>query len=194
MRCNDLNIMYTDNMYKYYLYSQINSKEGISQEKILPVYTDDNLLSMLVKLSIVELQIKLFKDNFNIITELVLINKILVYKKTLTNKSDLVIKINKSKVYQYISNEREGEFISDFNEVESGIEDKDMESSNDLKRDQININYMMDAEREKTVLININDIKVFIRIDIMNLIKIFFLEGFPSYENAEDRDLPNMCI
>ena len=186
--------MYSDNMYKYYLYSQINSKEGISQEKILPVYTDDNLLSMLVKLSIVELQIKLFKDNFNIITELVLINKILVYKKTLTNKSDLVIKINKSKVYQYISNEREGEFISDFNEVESGIEDKDMESSNDLKRDQININYMMDAEREKTVLININDIKVFIRIDIMNLIKIFFLEGFPSYENAEDRDLPNMCI
>ena len=57
------------------------------------------------------------------------------------------------------------------------------------KRDMVNINYMIDTDREKTVLINVNNIKVFVRVDLLNIIKIFFLEGFPNYENVDTLDV-----
>ena len=193
MRCNDLNMMYTDNLYKYYMYSQINSKDGITQEKKLPLYTDDSLLSMLVKLSIFQFEIKLFRDDTSIITELVLIDKTLIFKKTLTNKSELSIKISKSKAFQYLNNRREGKFISFISQVESIMVENNLEGSRSKIKEQININFVIEPDREKTVFININNIKIFLRMDIMNLIKTFFLEGFPNYENIEHKDLPNMC-
>ena len=195
MRCNDLNLMFTDNMYRFYQYSIINAKDMSIMEKALPVITDDNLLSMLVTVSFPQFQIKLYKDDEKIITELELLDKFLIYKRTLTNKSDFTVKIAKAKAFQYINNLRESEFITELFDQNVSMDNNALDGyrSESPKRDMVNINYMIDADREKTVLINVNNIKVFVRVDLLNIIKIFFLEGFPNYENVDTLDVPNQC-
>ncbi len=195
MRCNDLNLMYTDNMYKFYQYSQINAKDTSILDKTLPIVTDDNLLSMLVTVSFPQFQIKLFKNNEKIITELELLEKFLIYKRTLTNKSEFTVKIGKAKGFQYLNNQRDGEFINELFDPINNFDNHAIENyhSESLKKDMVNIYYMIDSDKEKTVLININNIKVFVRVDLLNIIKIFFLEGFPNYENVDTLDVPNQC-
>lgn len=190
LRFNDLNLMYTDNKWKYYQYSAINAKDSIISDKPQYTYSDDTLLAMHVSVFFPEFDIKLFRDFDNIITELSLREQRITYKKTLTNKNEISVKINQTKAYQILNNNRCSEFIT---ENTSKADETIDYSSEPLKKEMILVNYLIDFDKEKTVLVNVNNIKVFVRLDLMNIIKMFFTQGFPNYKNVETRDQPNLC-
>jgi hypothetical protein len=56
---------------------------------------------------------------------------------------------------------------------------------------QLDLKIIIDADREKTYMITLNGLKLLIGNTTINLIKQFFMEGFPYYDNR-DTDLPNL--
>lgn len=184
MRCSDLNFLYTDSNYKDYNYAQ-NNKNEIIEERIIEV---DDYLSMLFSLKINEIELKLFKNDSEIITSLTLFNKNMIFKRTLSNKSDISLNVTKMKVYQYINNQKANDFITEIMH-----ENNSNENDENSNKYEIEMKFLIEKDREKSIIVNINNIKFFVRIDILNLIRFFFLNGFPNYSDSNQEDLPNAC-
>ena len=60
---------------------------------------------------------------------------------------------------------------------------------NQSSKIQVDILVLIDSTREKSFQLTLNGFKLIMRIDIFQLCRYFFLEGFPFYDKAS-KDLP----
>jgi hypothetical protein len=62
---------------------------------------------------------------------------------------------------------------------------------NQSSKIQVDILVLIDSTREKSFQLTLNGFKLIMRIDIFQLCRYFFLEGFPFYDKSS-KDLPNL--
>jgi len=148
--------------------------------------------NFIAKLLIPEFSICLYQ-NEKIFTELVLFEKSLIFCRKANNTKEIDIIIKKIEIYHYIDNYNKEPILSDFlnPNAEQGkwLGGKGTEKG---RVNQFDMKLLIDVDREKSYMIKINNIKSIFRIDNFYLIKNFFTEGFPFYDEV-GQDLPNQC-
>jgi hypothetical protein len=220
MKFNDLNFMYTDYQGEYYdYYAILKSKETdpeliefraskltresfINNNRESTKFSEDDfkekdilnkIIMFAAKISIPELSICLYQ-NEKIFTELVLFEKSLEYLRKVNDTKEIDVLIKKIEVYHYIDNYNKEPILSDFLNPNQEQQDskwigKGVEKG---RVHQFDMKLLIDTDREKSYMIKINNIKSIFRMDNLFLIKTFFTEGFPYYDEV-GIDLPNMC-
>jgi hypothetical protein len=174
MKCNDLNLLYSDGEDANYQYQQ-DIQIPINHEGL--EYSDFN--SLITVLKFPNISLRLYQDK-KIFTELALKDMVLYFEKKLNFKKEMDIQIRCCEMYNYLGIENKEIMLTYY-------EDSDIKAV-----DQFNIKMIIDQVGEKNIIIKIYNIKMTLRLDTLQLIRTFFTHGMPYYDETE-KDLPNQC-
>ena len=103
-------------------------------------------------------------------------------------------------IYHHMGDNEKELMLSQYIQYEINKENKDLNTENiaegskiqDIPIDLLEIKFVIDSDREKNIIIKINNLKAVLRLDSLQMMRYFFTEGFPYYE-MDDLDLPNQC-
>ena len=175
----DLNFLFKDSLEKYY--ETIVNFEG--------EYDNDKLLFCDVFVKIEKIEIKLFEDYNKVLAKILLFDHKLKFLKKLTKKNELIIRVMKSNIVQYINNLPEIDFLT---HLQNNFSNRETMNQNQ-NREEIYLNFFIDNELEKSIIINLNNIQINYNHNLVMILKTFFVEGLPNYENNSIFDFPNDC-
>jgi hypothetical protein len=169
MKCNDLNFLYIDGLDQQYNFTK-NTEVAPCNEIEVKDYNH-----MRVFLEIPNIALRLYEQT--IFTEMILSDKTLTFEKKLNGMKEIDIVIRRCDIFNYL-----------------GVNDKEImltyyEDSENTN--QFDIRIIIDSDGEKNMMIKIFNIKLTLRLDILQLIRNFFTEGFPIYDE-HSKDLPNL--
>jgi vacuolar protein sorting-associated protein 13A/C len=169
MKCNDLNFLYIDGLDQQYNFTK-NIEVAPSDEILIKDYN-----YMRVFLEIPNISLRLYEGT--IFTEMILSEKTLTFEKKLNGMKEIDIVIRRCNIFNYLGVTGKEIMLTYYEDTEN--------------QNQFDIRMIIDSDGEKNMMIKIYNVKLTLRLDILQLIKTFFTEGFPIYDE-HSKDLPNL--
>jgi len=118
-----------------------------------------------------------------IFANLLIKNKSLNFAQKLTGRKDISLKASMFEIYHHLPDKTKELMLTQYHTNQTKIRDNEL----------LEITFVIECDRDKNIVIKINNLKTILRLDTLQLIRYFFTEGFPFYDE-NDSDLPNLCI
>lgn len=193
---NDRDFVYKCNKYNYMLVNlEIpnislglceNKNSKISQEHKREA-ADENLLEAKIFSSLV-------LKKFN-----------LCFAQKLTGRKDITLTAKMFEIYHHLINNAKEMMLSQYTQSNSSSNSKNLTKKDNMnlinldtnadgisEENLLEITFVIEFDRDKNIIIKINNLKTILRLDTLQLMRYFFTEGFPYYDE-NDLDLPNQC-
>lgn len=216
MKCSDLNFVYVDGLGEFYAAEEPEGQKKLMQKSSSNVSSDLISLEdesfvykcnkynyMLVNLHIPNISLSLHENanlrksgnaeiihDFNRMVEkdnrvfasLCIKNKKLNFAQKITGRKDICLKASMFEIFHHLPDNTKELMLTQYNQNDVKLKDQDL----------FEITFVIECDRDKNIVIKINNLKTILRLDTLQLMRFFFTEGFPFYDES-DNDLPNQC-
>ena len=177
MRCLDLNINYTDEQNQWYKNSNIRTADTENDSKY------DSFFLKVVKIIFNNITFNLYLEERRF-CQLILLETYVEFYQCLSLRTDTDISVRMFSFIQMLNDD-----LSNMVIYSSGESSNNNMLNNDHKK-LLKMSVYYRPNIDITTMVYMKELKLFIRYDILLLIKDFFLNGFPIY-NPLSPDLPN---
>ncbi len=217
MKCSDLNFVFIDGLDEFYapeepesLNKNVEKRNSAVSNNLIILENDDCFVYkcnkynyMLVNLYIPNISLFLYEngdlrrngkaENFNnyigieekesrVFASLCVKSKKLNFAQKITGRKDLSLKASMFEIFHHLPDKTKELMLTQYNQNDVKLKDQDL----------LEITVVIECDRDKNIIIKINNLKTILRLDTLQLMRFFFTEGFPFYDK-KDSDLPNQC-
>ena len=169
-------------------YNNININNSLTNSKN-EIFTKNRKLTMINSSDIFIKPLKEIQNSKLMINSELSENKNLKYNRAGFRKSTIRVTENKNTIFNESNSENFMNKI--YTLVKKCIIIPYQKIINENSKVQVNILIVINSLREKSFELTLNGFKLIMRIDIFQLCRYFFLEGFPFYDKTS-KDLPNL--
>ncbi len=219
MKCSDLNFVYIDGLSDYYNINQdenqkqneLEKRKSVNEKENQIILGDDSLVYicnkynfMYVNIEIPNISLFLYENDNRIqkneidklqnkiFASLLIKNKNLNFSQKITGRKDISIKASMLEIYHHLSDNTKELMLTQYHPNEFKIKDSDLINPVKNIKDLLELTFVIEEDKDKNIVLKINNLKTILRLDTLQLMRFFFTEGFPFYDEM-DQDLPNQC-